>query len=78
MVEPTATARRRPRSIADLNQQEFVMRATRRQRSGSSVKDSPHFVEPQEVSIEAERSLKIFHIEDNMTKIMGFHLTHLL
>lgn len=43
------------------------MRAVARQRSGGSVKNPSHFFELQEVSIEAERSLKILHIKDDVT-----------
>ncbi len=54
------------------------MRASRRQRGGGSVEDSSDFLETQQVTIEGEELLQIFHIEDNVPKIKRPSCPHLV
>ena len=51
-----------------------MMRAARRHGCSRSVEDPAHFMKSQQVTIERQRPLEVFHIEDDVTEIVDVHV----
>ena len=49
------------------------MGAAGRERRGRAVENPPDLLEAQQVPIEGERPLQIFHIEHDVAEIVRFH-----
>jgi hypothetical protein len=76
MARPPSSCR--PRRVPHLDQQKFVMRAGRRQRRSGPGENTPDFLESQQVTRERHGSLQIFHVEDEVAEIVGFHFDTLV
>ena len=50
-----------------------MVRAAGRKRRRRAIENPPDFLKAQQVPIEGERLLQIFHIEHDMAEIVRFH-----
>jgi hypothetical protein len=73
VIEPPPPSSWRTRCVTYLDQQEFVMRAARCERSGGSIENPADFLEPEQVTVKYEGAMEFLHIEHDVTEIVCFH-----
>ena len=68
VIETNAPAGERAGRIADLDEQQFVMRVPAREQRGAVVEDAPFDGQADDVAIKRNGAIEVAHIEDDVTE----------